>query len=168
MPDLPLANNAMITRNKLFYGWVVVVATFISVIGAVSIAGRLSYGIGSDKGGIHNALLLTRVFLVASFIFLLFSRSLWAFYLFAVIFVLPYGGEIPQIPLFIGKYFGTKAMATLVGLILFITSIGGALGPWVAGKIFDSTQSYQWAFTAGAIAGLVSLVLVLILKRINR
>ena len=145
-----------------------VAATFISVIGAVSIVGRLSTGIGSDKIGIHNTLILTRIFLVISFICLIFTKSLWAFYLFAVIFSLPYGGEIPQIPLFIGKYFGTKAMATLVGLSMFMTSIGGALGSWVAGKIFDTTQSYQGAFIAGALAGLVSLILVLILKRQTR
>lgn len=140
-------------------------ATFISVIGAVSVAGRLSTGVGADKIGIHNTMILTRVFLVSSFICLTFTTSLWAFYLFAVIFSLPYGGEITQIPLYIGKYFGTKTMATLVGLCNFVLSAGGAMGSWVAGKIFDTTQSYQWAFIAGAVAGLVSLILVLILKR---
>ena len=109
-----------------------------------------------------------RVFLVSSFVCLIFSTSLWAFYLFAVIFSLPYGGEIPRIPLFIGKYFGTKTMATLVGLCNFVLGAGGAMGSWVAGKIFDTTQSYQGAFIAGIVAGLVSLILVLILKRKNQ
>lgn len=145
-----------------------IAATFISVIGAVSIAGRLSSGVGADKIGIHNTMILTRVFLISSFVCLLFSTSLWAFYLFAVIFSLPYGGEIPQIPLFIGKYFGTRMMATLVGLCNFVLSAGGAMGSWVAGKIFDTTQSYQGAFIAGIVAGMVSLILVLILKRKNQ
>ena len=48
-------------------------------------------------------------------------------------------------------------MATLVGLTLFVGNIGGALGPWVAGEIFDNTHSYQWAFIAEPIAALVSL-----------
>jgi OFA family oxalate/formate antiporter-like MFS transporter len=145
-----------------------VAATFISLIGAVSIAGRLSTGVGADKIGIHNTLIMTRVFLVVSFICIIFTKSLWAFYLFAVIFGLSYGGEIPQIPMFIGEYFGTKAMATLVGLNAFVTSIGGAFGPWEAGKIFDTTRSYQGAFISGVLAGLLSLILVLILRRINR
>lgn len=145
-----------------------VAATFISAIGAVSIVGRLSTGVIADKIGIYNSLILTRVFLIAAFIYLIFARSLWAFYLFAVIFSLPYGGEVVQIPLFIGKYFGTKAMATLVGLSLFVMSIGGAVGSWAAGEIFDATRSYQGAFIAGASAGLVSLMLVLILKRQSR
>jgi OFA family oxalate/formate antiporter-like MFS transporter len=142
-----------------------VAATFISVIGAVSIAGRLLTGIGTDKTGIFNTLILTRIFLVVSFVCLLFTRSLWSFYLFAVIFGFPYGGEIPQVPLFIGKYWGTKSMATLVGLNLFVITIGGALGAWGAGKIYDAAHSYRGAFIAGGIAGLVSLILILILRR---
>jgi MFS family permease len=145
-----------------------VAATFISVIGAVSIVSRLLVGAGTDKIGIHNSLILTRIFLVISFICLIFTKALWSFYLFAVIFSMPYGGEIPQIPLFISKYFGTRAMATLIGLNLFVITIGGALGAWVAGKIFDNTHSYNGAFIAGALASLGSLILVLILKRQNR
>lgn len=143
-------------------------ATFISVIGAVSIAGRLITGVGTDKTGIYNILIITRVFLVASFIWLLFTRPVWSFYLFAVIFGFPYGGEIPQIPLFIGKYWGTKSMATLVGLNTFVITVGGALGSWGAGKIYDATRSYQGAFIAGGVASLISLLLILILRRKSR
>lgn len=143
-----------------------VAASFISIIGAVSIAGRLSTGAGADRIGIYHTLVLTRVFLIVAFICIIFARSLWAFYVFAIIFGLPYGGEIPQIPFLIGKYFGTKAMATLVGINLFIVSISGALGPWMAGEIFDITRSYHWAFVAGALSGISSLILVFKLKGI--
>jgi predicted MFS family arabinose efflux permease len=78
------------------------------------------------------------------------------------------GSPIPQLPLFIGKYFGTKNMATLVGFSLFVRSIGGVLGAWAAGVIFDITKSYQGAFIAGAMAGLLSLILILFLKRLSR
>jgi MFS transporter, OFA family, oxalate/formate antiporter len=143
-------------------------ATLISTVGAISIAGRLTTGVGADKIGLHNTLVMTRCFLVISFLCLIFSRTLWSFYLFAVIFGLCYGGEIPQIPLFVGKYWGTNGMATLMGLNAFITNIGGALGPWISGIIFDNTRSYQMAFIAGAIAGMGSLILILILRRKTR
>jgi MFS family permease len=143
-------------------------ATFISIIGAVSIAGRLSSGAGADRVGVHNTLILTSGFLVIAFVIVIFSRPLWSFYLFALAFGLPYGGEIPQIPLYVGRHFGSRDLATLVGLCVFVTNIGGALGPWVAGKIFDMTQNYDWAFIAGGLAGLASLVLILALKRLDR
>jgi MFS transporter, OFA family, oxalate/formate antiporter len=145
-----------------------VAATFISIIGAVSIASRLSSGIGADRIGIHNTLILTRVFLVLSFVIIFFTGPLWSFYLFALAFGLPYGGEIPQIPLYVGRYFGDRDLATLVGLCVFVTNIGGALGPWLAGKIFDLTRSYDGAFIAGGLAGLISLAMVLALKRMDR
>jgi MFS family permease len=143
-------------------------AMIVSIIGLVSIGSRLLSGIGGEKFGLHNTMILTRAILVVSLVFLLFTRGLGTFYLFAVIFGLTYGAEIPQIPLYMSKYFGTKALATLLGLGMFVTAIGGALGPWVAGYIYDNTKSYQWAFIAGIIAGVISLAIIVILKRQNR
>jgi MFS family permease len=145
-----------------------IAATFIGVIGGASIGARLAIGAGSDKIGIFNGLYITGSLLVLSFILLLFTRTVWSFYLFAVLFSIPYGGEIPQIPLIIGRYFGTRSMATLVGVNVFIITIGGAMGSWAAGKIFDVTGSYDWAFIAGAVAALCSLGMVLLLKRQDR
>ncbi len=141
-----------------------VAATFISVIGIVSIVSRLGIGVGSDKVGIYGGLLFTRAFLVISFILLLFVRSTGSFYLFAVLFSIPYGGEITQTPLVISKYFGTRAMATLMGINLFFITLGGTLGPWLAGEVYDSTSSYDWAFIAGAIAAAFSILMVLLTK----
>jgi MFS family permease len=142
-----------------------VAATFVSVIGAVSIGGRLSIGVGADRIGVYSSLLVTRVFLVLSFVLLLFTRAPWSFYLFAVLFGIPYGGEVTQIPLVIGRYFGTGAMATLMGVTMFTNGLGGALGPWVAGKIFDITGSYNGAFITGAVVALGSTLVVFLLKR---
>jgi MFS family permease len=145
-----------------------VAASFISIIGAVSIAGRLLSAVGSDRMGINNILIYNGFIMVIAFVLLLFTRSIWAFYLFAVVFGFTYGGEVPQTPLFIGKLFGTRTMATLVGLVLFIGNIGGALGPWLAGVIFDNTNSYQWAFIIGTAAAALFLCLVILLKKQNR
>jgi MFS family permease len=142
-----------------------IAATFISIVGAINIVGRLGSGFISDRIGINMTMIMTISFLTLSFVFLLLTRSLWSFYLFAVVFSVPYGAEVPLLPLFIGKYFGTKNMATLLGFGLFLGSSGGALGAWVAGAIFDFSKSYQWAFIAGAAAGLLSLALMLILRK---
>jgi len=142
-----------------------VAATFISVIGAASIAARLAIGVGAEKAGLYNSLLFTRAFLLLSFVLLLFTRSAWSFYAFAVVFSIPYGGEITQVPLVMGRFFGTRAMATLMGFSLLLITLGGALGPWAAGAIYDATGSYDGAFIAGAAAAAVSLGLVLLLKR---
>jgi predicted MFS family arabinose efflux permease len=53
----------------------------------------------------------------------------------------------------------------LIGLTLFLTNIGGAVGSWLAGRIFDLTSAYEWAFAAGMISAIISLVMALMLKR---
>jgi MFS family permease len=142
-----------------------VAATFISVIGAVSIAGRLSTGVIAEKIGLYKSLVLVCICLGLSFILLLFTRSAWSFYIFAVLFGVAYGGEVTQIPLVISRFFGTRVMATLMGVVLFVTGFGGAAGPWIAGKIYDVTASYNWAFIIGALASALCIVMVGLLKR---
>jgi len=145
-----------------------VAASLISIIGLVGIAGRLTMGIGADKLGIYNTLILCSSLLALALILLIFTNSLWTFYLFAAAFGFAYGGEVPLIPLFISHFFGIRSMAALMGFLLFISNIGGALGPWVGGKIYDLTGSYRIAFLIGAIAGIILLLMSIVLKKFAR
>jgi MFS family permease len=142
-----------------------IAATFVSVIGAVSIFSRLSIGVIAEKIGLYLSLAITCLILAATFVLLLFTRSVWAFYLCAALFGIPYGGEVTQIPLVIGRFFGTRNMATLMGISVFGINLGGAFGAWFAGKIFDMTSSYNWAFIAGIISAMLSIGAVMLLKR---
>jgi MFS family permease len=56
----------------------------------------------------------------------------------------------------------------LIGLTLFLGNVGGALGPWVAGKVFDLSGHYQWAFTIGASAAFLAILLAVLLKLKNK
>ena len=114
-----------------------------------------------------NQLILSCALLTLSLVTLIFIKSLWAFYVFAAVFGFAYGGEVPQIPMFISRLFGTATLATLMGLTLFVTNIGGAMGPWVTGLIFDVTASYRWAFVMLASAGLCATLLAVALKKIR-
>jgi MFS family permease len=142
-----------------------VAATFIGVIGIASIASRLSMGVIAEKIGLYWGFLLIGVSLALSFVLLLFTRSVWSFYVFTLLFSIPYGGEVTQIPLVIDRYFGTRSMSTLVGMTVFAIGVGGALGPWLAGKIFDLTGSYNAAFIMGAVIAVVAMGVVFLLKR---
>jgi MFS family permease len=44
----------------------------------------------------------------------------------------------------------------IYGILEGVIGIGGAFGAWVAGFIFDKTQSYQWAFVLAASISIVS------------
>jgi cyanate permease len=52
---------------------------------------------------------------------------------------------------FSGVYFGS-----IIGIGLFGSALGSAIGPWLAGLTFDRTGSYDTAFVIAAIAGIAS------------
>ncbi len=140
-------------------------ATFTSILAIVSIAGRLLTGLIGDRINTLNLMLIALAVTLVSFAILIFSTSLVSLYFFAVVFGIAYGAEVPLTPMMAKKYFGTKAMATLVGVFQLAGGIGGFVGPLVAGRIFDVTRSYYWVFIIGAIVVVLCAVPVLILKK---
>lgn len=89
------------------------------------------------------------------------------FYLFAIVFGFSYGGEVPQTPALVGRYFGFKATASLVGVVVAFAGIGGALGAWFAGRVFDATNSYQAAFMVAIAVSVLIIIVLVLLKRIK-
>lgn len=140
-------------------------AGLIGIIGVVSIFGRLIMGSASAQIGTHNSLIICNIIRVISLAWLFFCSSITDFYIFAILFGFAYGGEIPQIPLFIGQFFGVKAMAALMGLMIFICNIMGALGPFTGGKIYDMTSNYAYAFLLALIFSILALIIALRFKK---
>jgi MFS family permease len=144
-----------------------IAATFISIIGAGSLLGRLSMGTASDRIGSINALLICCTILMTTMVWLIFSREVWMFYLFAIVFGFAYGGEVPQMPVLVGRFFGMRALAVLVGMVVFGATIGGAIGAWAAGQVFDITQSYLLAFTIAVAASFTAIIITAMLKKVK-
>lgn len=144
-----------------------VAATFVSIVGISSFLGRLTMGTASDRIGTNNALLICCATLSATLLLLLFAKQVWMFYLFSAMFGFSYGGEVPQIPSLIDRYFGLRAVAALVGVVLACSGIGGALGSWLGGRVFDITQTYQVAFIVALTASLFSMAMALLLKKMK-
>ena len=140
-------------------------AGFISTIGVVSIAGRLVMGSASARIGTHNSLLICNILRIISLFWLFFCHTTMDFYIFAVIFGFAYGGEIPQVPLFIGGLFGIKSMAALMGLLIFVSNILGALGPYTGGKIYDLTSHYHYAIMLAFVFSILAFILALRFKK---
>ena len=89
------------------------------------------------------------------------------FYLFATIFGLAYGGCSASVPPVVATLFGLRSHGLVLGVINLGFTIGGSLGPFMAGYIFDVTGSYQVAFLISAIVGIVGLILAAVLRPIK-
>ena len=141
-------------------------AGYLGIIGVVSIVGRLFMGSMTDRIGTYYSLVICGILLLAALIVLFFNTSPAGFFIFAVIFGFAYGGEIPQLPMLIADIFGIRAMASLMGIAIFISMFGAALGPWVGGKIYDLTLNYHFAFAIAAAVAVFRLALIIGFKKL--
>ena len=143
-------------------------AGILSIIGGVSIIGRLTMGNASDRIGMHKALLVCFGVLLTAILLLQFTNQSWILYLFAPAYGFAHGGFFAIISPLVAEMFGIKSHAGNLGMLFFIGMSGGAIGPIITGRIFDTTGSYQAAFIMVLIATVVGFALALFVRRAKR
>ena len=143
-------------------------AGILSVIGGVSMAGRFTMGTISDRIGCRRAMIICFVILIVSLFWLQAARELWMLYLFALVYGFAHGGFYTLVSPFTAQLFGTKAHGVIFGVVYFAGTVGGAIGPLLAGHIYDITRSYQLDFWILAGLGLTGLLLTLLLTPATR
>jgi MFS family permease len=136
-------------------------ASLLSVMGAASIAGRLTIGGFADRIGGRRALILCFVPLIASLLLFLSIAAPWLLFGAVAIYGFAHGGLFTVISPTIAEYFGLKSHGAIFGAVVFFGTIGGAAGPILAGGIFDLTNSYSLAFAVLATLATLGLILVL-------
>ena len=87
-------------------------------------------------------------------------------YLFVVIFGFVYSGDAIETVLIAGL-FGLKSLGIIMSTGGLGFTMGFALGPFVAGYIFDHTWSYQMAFLTAALACAAGAVLISSLRVVS-
>ena len=142
-------------------------AGIVSVVGGISIVGRISMGSAGDHIGTRRALILCFVVLVSAMVWLQFAAQPWMLYAFAPLYGFAHGGFFAIVSPLMAEMFGIKAHATNLGLLFFIGMTGGALGPIITGRIYDVNQSYQLAFVIMLAAAAAGLMLALLLKPVS-
>jgi len=139
-------------------------AIVLSTIGAISILGRLVLGSLSDRIGCAKSVTICCAIFVISFIVLLFAGNFWTLILFAVIYGIAHGGFATLISPLIGELFGLRSHGVILGLVICVGTIGGAISPIFAGYMFDTTESYQVAFIICLLMGAIGLIFSVVLK----
>lgn len=142
-------------------------AKVLSTLGALSIAGRFLMGIAGDRMGNIRAMFICFIFLLTGLTWLQFSHNMWMLIIFAVIHGFAHGGVFSVISPILAELFGTVSHGLIFGIIAFISSIGGFIGPVTAGYIFDNKGSYGIAFMALATMSFTGLIATLTLKPVD-
>jgi MFS family permease len=81
-------------------------------------------------------------------------------YTFVIFFGAGWGVTAPMMMSVAADLFQGKSFGLIYGIVEGVIGIGGALGAWVAGFIFDNTQSYRWAFMLTAVVTMLSCLFV--------
>ena len=125
-------------------------------------------GAASDRIGSRKALLICLSFLLIGLIWLQISKTLWMFYVFACVHGFAHGGFFSLGSPLVAKLFGTRSHGLIFGFVIFSSTIGGAIGPVMAGHLFDVSKSYQLVFWILAALSLGGILLTASLQPIGR
>lgn len=140
-------------------------AGILSTIGGISMPGRFVIGIAIDRIGNRRAMIICFILLIASLLWLQVAQELWMLYVFAVVYGLAHGGFFTVVSPMTAEHFGLRAHGALFGIVAFGGTVGGAIGPVLAGHIFDLRGSYRLAFWACTVVAAIGLGLILSLRQ---
>jgi len=140
-------------------------ATILSLIGAMNIPGRLLMGKISDSAGRKVTSMICSLFLAGAILSLIYSKDLWMFYLFALIFGFSWGGLTTVTTAMIGDIFGGHRIGIIMGTFSAMWSLGASIGPFIGGFVFDISNSYSVAFSVNVAAMMIATLLLALIKR---
>ena len=140
-------------------------ALIISLVLAVSIAGRLLMGWLADRAPRKNVMLLIYVLVACSIPLLLAGGSRLTMYVFAVVFGLGLGGEYLIIPLMAGELFGVRVLGRVMGIVLTADGVAEATAPMLVGYLRDRSGSYDIGFMTLVAAALLGAIAIALLPR---
>jgi MFS family permease len=134
-------------------------AEMLSLMLAFGIISRVASGFVADKiGGVGTLLIGSFLQGVALFLYLFFD-GLTSLYVISILFGLFQGGIVPMYAVIVREYFPPQEAGVRVGIVIFSTIIGMALGGYISGAIFDYTGSYHAAFANGLAWNLLNVAI---------
>jgi MFS family permease len=119
----------------------------LAVLGLFNIAGSLGIGwlMGWRGGRLPMKKLLAAIYVaraLAVAIFLLAPKTPAVLLIFAAAMGLTFLSTVPPTASLVARFFGPAHMATLFGLVMVSHQVGGFMGAWLGGKIFEAQGSF--------------------------
>lgn len=140
-----------------------------------SLVGKFLFGALSDYIPKRRVMLITSVILLLGCL-LVFSPGPDGIGLadggvqlvfFAAVFGLGFGGSFTMIQLVCVECFGQRDLGKVLGIIIFVDSLGGAAGTLVTGQLKAATGSYLIPFMAVAAVAVVAVIGVSLIRPVR-
>jgi predicted MFS family arabinose efflux permease len=119
----------------------------LGVIGLFNIVGSLAMGWAVGRWRMKSLLSLVYASrALAVLVFLVAPKTEAVVLTFAAVMGLTFLSTVPPTVGLVAKFFGTGNMAMLFGLVMLSHQVGGFLGAWLGGRIFEITGAYDWVW----------------------
>jgi len=127
-----------------------------SSINATTMVAVLAVGAAADRFNRRALISLSYGLPAVGLVFLFGLNSAGPLVCSAVILGLCGAGHVVLWPLVVSDCFGTRAYATVMGFLSVFYTVGAAIGPPLAGYIYDAFGSYHRVYVLGVGAFIVS------------
>ena len=116
----------------------------LSLIGLFNIAGSFAAGSAIARWRMKSVLsLLYASRAIAVLTFLVAPKTTATFMVFSVVIGFTYLATVPPTVGLVAKLHGMRFLATLFGIVMLSHQVGGFLGAWLGGTLFERTGSYD-------------------------
>ena len=127
----------------------------LALIGLFNIVG--SFGMGWAVGRWRMKSLLSLVYAtrgLAVLVFLFAPKTEAVVLIFAAVMGVTFLSTVPPTAGLVAKFFGLGNMATLFGIVMLSHQVGGFLGAYLGGSVFQATGSYDWVWYIDVVLAL--------------
>ena len=108
----------------------------------VSIAGRFGFGWWGDRLDKRIVMAITFFMMSGGAFVFCYVHSTGVLLVFLLLFAPGFGGSMVLRGAILQEYFGTASFGKMIGIVMGSASIGGIIGPTLAGWAFDTLGSY--------------------------
>mgnify|MGYP001595803746 FL=1 len=132
----------------------------LGAIGLFNIVGSLTAGWLGDR--MPKRYILSIIYLmrsVAVIVFISLPVTPVSAIVFGAVMGLLWLSTVPPTSALVALMFGTRWMATLFGFAFFSHQVGGFLGVWLGGILFESTGSYNVVWWLSVLFGVLSAII---------
>jgi MFS family permease len=143
-------------------------AFVLALIGVGNVVGGITLGDVADRIGNRRILAIGFILMGISIFVLLPNTEIWIFFVAALIFGIGNGASGVAEPTIVAELFGLKSHGVILGVVSFLFTVGGAIGPLVTGHLFDISGNYDTAFLISGLVCIGGLILTALLRPIKK
>jgi len=127
----------------------------------VSIAGRFGFGWWGDRFDKRIVMATAFFMMSAGALAFCYVHSIGVLLLFLLLFAPGFGGSMVLRGAILQEYFGMAFFGKMIGIVMGSASIGGIIGPTLAGWAFDTSGSYTsvWYGLCGISGAAIFLIM---------